>query len=408
MDLLTSGAYRQVLDGIAWSQAHGYGVFHLTDDDIALGRLFAYGFRTQTVGAFRAARMLLDRLAAPTAATTRAVAALRGLEELSLVPVPTDFRAVVATVAAYDRGARQAVAALDDHLAAGHDDGVATIRDRFVANLCRVTSGDGIWTASDLDTPEQGVFKVPGITVVIVPLVYGDFHSWNTALCVAGSIGQTTHRHQQGVEIHLGFQPLHGRTLLGDHATTLREGYAMPIPTLVDHGYDNLSDEDHLLPLVFGSLRLGGWGIFADVEPRLRPFEAFAETPLEAPAMNGSVYIDRAIAAATGWSGTRRDVLIPAARTAAPVTGGLELGLQRIGAGGADLSGDIYRILSVRRGRGRLRLGPAMATLGPHDHVGVPAGMAAWLEPLGDEPLVLLDATILPADRAVSTSLDAR
>ncbi|MCC6629547.1 MAG: hypothetical protein IT340_19380 [Chloroflexi bacterium] len=397
MEREMSGAYRQVLDQIAWSQAHGYGVFHLTDDDVALGRLFAYAFRTQTVGAFRAARMLLDRLPAPTPAVARAISALRGLEELSLVPVPADVRAVVGTVAAYDRGLRLARAALDDHLTAGQDDAVALIRERLVANLNRVTGGHGLWTASDLDLPEQGTFKVPGITVVIVPLVYGDFHSWNNALVVAGSVGQTTHRHQQGVEIHLGYAPLHGRTLLGDHATTLREGYAMPIPPLVDHGFDNLAADDHLVPFVFGSLRLGGWGIFADVEPRLRPYDDFAEVPLDAPPMNGSVLIDRAIATAAGWPGTRREVLIPAARTATPVTGGLELAISRVDAGGRDLSGDAYRILSVRRGRGRLQLGPAVATLAPHDHAGIPAGMAAWLEPLDGEPLVLLDATIVPA-----------
>ena len=93
MELETSAAYRQVLDKARWSQAHGYTVFHIDDDDVALGRLFAYGFRTQTVGAFRAARMLLDELAGAGPALDRAIASLRGLEELSLVPVPADFRA---------------------------------------------------------------------------------------------------------------------------------------------------------------------------------------------------------------------------------------------------------------------------------------------------------------------------
>jgi hypothetical protein len=397
MELVISAEYRHLLEQIAWSRGHGYGVFHLTDDDVALGRLFAYAFRTQTVGAFRAARMLLERLPPASAHRQRAIDALYGLEELALVPVPADFRAVVATVGAYERGLRTVLAELADDLAHGAGEPVTAIRDRLVENLNRVTAGNGIWTASDLELPEQGMFKVPGITVVIVPLVYGDFHSWNNALVVAGSIGQTTHRHRQGVEIHLGYRPLYGRTLLGDHATTLREGYAMPIPALVDHGFDNLSDEDHLVPFVFGSRRLGGWGIFADVEPRPRPPESFAEAPLESDAMNHSVYLERAIAAAAAWPGTRRETLIPAARTADPVSGGLWLGIARIGPAGADLTGDTYRILSIRRGRGQLRLGPVARELAPHDHVGLPAGLAAYLTPLGDEPLVLLESTIEPA-----------
>jgi hypothetical protein len=394
VNLVTSGAYRQALEKVAWSREHGSGVFHLTDEDVALGRLFAYAFRTQTVGAFRAARMLLERLPGATAPRGRAIEWLRGLEELSLAPVASDFRALVGTLSAYDRGLRAVLAALTEDVDAGAGDDAATIRDRFVENLNWVTSSNGVWTASDLEIPEQGSFKVPGITVVIVPLAYGDFHSWNNALVVAGSVGQTTHRHQQGVEIHLGYRPLHGRTLLGGYATALREGYAMPIPPLVDHGFDNLSDDDHLVPFVFGSLRLGGWGVFADVEPRQRAEESFVEAPLESEEMNGSVYIERAIEQAATWEGTRRTTLISAQRTATPVTGGLTLGIARVGPDGADFTNDAYRILSIRRGRGRLRLGPVERELAAHDHVGLPAGMDAHLAQISDEPLVLLESTI--------------
>jgi hypothetical protein len=398
MSLEIGPEYQRLRDRIAWSQAHGHGVFEIDEDDTALARLFAYGFRTQTVGAFRAARMLLDRLPPTSAPRQRAIEGLRGLEELALVSVPVDFRAAVGTVAAYDRGLTGVLAALTDDLASGDHAEVGLIRDRLAANLSRVTAGNGIWVASDRELPEQAVFKVPGITVVIVPLVYGDHHSWNNALVVAGSMGQTTHRHRQGVEIHLGYAPLHGRTLLGGHGAVVREGYAMPIPPLVDHGFDNYSDEDHLVPFVFGSLRLGGWGIFADVEPRPRPPESFAEAPLDSDLLNHSVYLDRTIAAAAGWPAPRREVLVPAARTATPLTGGLALGMARVAAAGADLSGASYRILSIRRGQGRLQIGPVARDLGPHDHVGIPAGLPARLTPTSEEPLVLLEATIEPAE----------
>jgi hypothetical protein len=385
-----------LLDRIAWSRRHGYGIFEIDDDVIALGRLFAYAFRTQTVGALRAARLLLERL--PTSHDRgRAIEALRGLEELSLTPVPTDFRAVISTVGAYERGVRMAQAALDDELAVTPAPAVALVRERLLANLERVTAGNGLWAASDLALPEQGTFKVPGITVVVVPLVYGDYHSWNSALVVAGSIGQTTHRHRQGVEIHLGYSPLVGRTLLGDRATPLDEGYAMPIPPLVDHGFDNLSADDHLVPFIFGSRRLGGWGIFADVEPRPRPAESFADAPLESVAMNHSVYLERAIERAAGWSRPRRQILIPVERTATAATGGLVLALRRVDPAGTELTGPHYRILSIRRGRGRLRLGPVECELGPHDHIGLPADLPARLTPLGAEPLIQLEATLEPA-----------
>jgi hypothetical protein len=170
----------------------------------------------------------------------------------------------------------------------------------------------------------------------------------------------------------------------------------MPIPPTVDHGFDNLSADDHLVPFIFGSQRLGGWGIFADVEPRIRPYDAFVETPLEAPALNGSIYIERLIAAARRWPAPDRRIIVPAERTATPVTGGLELGLSQVTTAGRDWTGTRYRILSVCHGCGSLVLGPARVTLAPHDHVGIPAEMAAWIAQEGDEPLVVLDATLLP------------
>jgi hypothetical protein len=150
------------------------------------------------------------------------------------------------------------------------------------------------------------------------------------------------------------------------------------------------------VPFVFGSLRLGGWGVFADVEPRQRVEESFAEAPLESAAMNNSVYVERAIDQAAAWKEPRRATLIPAARTATPITGGLTLGVARVTSAGVDFTSDAYRILSIRRGRGRLRLGPVERDVAAHDHVGLPAGMSAHLAQIGDEPLVLLESTIEP------------
>jgi mannose-6-phosphate isomerase-like protein (cupin superfamily) len=73
----------------------------------------------------------------------------------------------------------------------------------------------------------------------------------------------------------------------------------------------------------------------------------------------------------------------------------MELAINRA-HGETDLSSAHYRIVSVQSGRGRVRIGAAQTEVGEHDHFGVPAGLACTLTQLGDDPLVFLDAMILP------------
>ena len=64
------------------------------------------------------------------------------------------------------------------------------------------------------------------------------------------------------------------------------------------------------------------------------------------------------------------------------------------------LTVDDFRAVSVVAGRGRLTIGPAETDIAHHDHFGVPAGMTAHLQQVGDEPLVLLDSLIKTVGKA--------
>src|SRR5262249_26299922 len=142
-----------------------------------------------------------------------------------------------------------------------------------------VTNCNGIYTACDQRMPAQGAFIVPNLGIAIVPVIYGDYHSWNAAFLFAGNYGVPVHRHRMGAEIHLGFSPVQGRTIQGANYAEVKEGYAMPIPPGVDHGFENTSGHDHIVPFIFGALPLAGWGIFSDVEPQ--PRVERQECPLE-------------------------------------------------------------------------------------------------------------------------------
>jgi hypothetical protein len=163
---------------------------------------------------------------------------------------------------------------------------------------------------------------------------------------------------------------------------------------MTDHGFFNTSGHDHIVPFVFGSLTMTGWGIFFDVEPRSNTVER-REQPLESSAMNHSIFLERAIQRAQKQTTVGREVLIPAERAGSHEIGGLELAVNRV-QGETDLSSDHYRIVSVQSGRGRVRIGAAQSDVGEHDHFGIPAGLACTLTQLGDDPLVFLEAMILP------------
>ncbi len=387
-------SYRLLIEKAQWSHQNHRSIFQFTNEDIALARLYAYGFRTQTIGAFYACRQKLENLPNDGGAPSEAIALLSELEAQAAIPVPRDFRVLLHTLYFYDQKVKRTLDLLETDCRKQPADDKERILDVFRQNMNRITGGNGIFTARDDHLPEQGGFVVPNLGITIAPLVYGDHHSWNTTLLAGSLVAVTSHRHQAGVEIHLGWSPMHGRTFLGDCATEIREGYAMPIPVMVDHGLDNLDEKEHWVPFIFGSLTLSGWGVFFDVEPRPKDTENLQKVPLESPEMNHSVYIERVIERVASLSGSHREVIIPASATASGEVGTLELSILKVGTGGASLGGEIYKIYSVVKGRAEIMIGPVSAELEEKDHVGVPAYMDASIKPVGNEPLLLLEAII--------------
>ena len=382
----------QELSGLALAAIDGRrDVSQFESSDIDLARLYVYAYRTHTVGAFHATRLALDPFGDLPAVRT-AQRRLRDLQALAMRPVPADVRAAAPTLAWYHAWSDEVAAALT-----GPDipPDARVVRDRFQDVIDAIRMSDGIVPTRDDALPEQASYEVPGIEVVIVPLVYGDHISWNTAFVTAASGGATTHRHALQVEIHLGYDGVHGRTLLDGRAATVTEPYAMPIPPMLDHGFDNLSGHDHFVPFVFGSQTLDGWGVFFDVEPRPSSTSDWPETPLESPGMNGSVHLEPSLAALRQAAPGQRRVLIAAERTARPATGGLELAAMHVSEQETTLTFDEFHILSVREGQARLSIAGVTVDLGPREHVGIPAGLRATLRAL-DGPCLLLEASLQP------------
>jgi hypothetical protein len=395
VELNTNEAYSALIEKARWSHDNNRNVFSIEPDDIARARLYAYGYRTQTIGAFHGAREALEN--APGEVNPYRMRAIDTLEQLgnqALLLVPDDARVVISTLFYYDKWTRQTIEAMEADCADGAAADIEPIKQRFADQIQRVCGTEGIYVSDDVTVPEQASFIVPNLKIIIVPVNYGDRHSWNFAFLTPESAGVTTHLHKEGVEIHLGFSPVYGRTILRDHGTVLREGYAMPIPPRTKHGFDNLSGHEHGVPFIFGSMTLTGWGVFFDVEPQPTDSSTLTESPLDSEEMNRSVYLEREIDQMKKTGSTSRRVLVPAASTDNGVYGGLELEISRVDSGGLDLSGPEYRIVSVRSGRGAVKIGPATAELSEHDHVGVPAGMDARIAQSGDEPLVILESTI--------------
>ena len=107
-----------------------------------------------------------------------------------------------------------------------------------------ITASNGINLSRDDEAPTQAGFIVPNLGITIVPLVYGDHHSWNLAYLAGDKRNVPVHRHHFGVEIHLGFNPTHGQTVLGTHRANVDEGYAMPVPPETDHGWINTGERN--------------------------------------------------------------------------------------------------------------------------------------------------------------------
>ena len=323
------------MDKSLWSHAHGRTVAHVSPAEVDRARLFSYGYRSQTIGAFHATGVALRELASrypefrDATWLTQACTLLHQLESKAMDAIEKDPRALISTFHNYDRWIVLVLELLTKACAEIPLSELESIRQKFLERIEKVTSGDGIYIAQDTTLPEQGAFVVPDLDISIAPIIYGDNHSWNAAFLAGGRPGVSLHRHRQGAEIHLGYGALKGKTIVGSNFAEVSEGYAMPIPPMTDHGFLNTSGHDHVVPFIFGSLLLGGWGVFFDVEPRDQP--ALVEQPLESEAMNGSVFLDQAIAEMQQGSGCLRRVLIPAHRAGSRETGGLELAIARVG-----------------------------------------------------------------------------
>ena len=402
--------YARLVAVAADSHARGRDPFAATAREIALARLYSHAFRRHVIGAFHATRRELsgidwagaesaDRLA--TLQVARANDALADLANRSMDAVERDGRALVSTFHFYATHVARVVAALDGACNLVGTPSLQTIRDRFVEHMEAITAGNGLSLTRDTAAPAQGCFQVPNLGITIVPLVYGDHHSWNLAWLDGTRSDVPCHLHREGVEIHLGYGPLHGHTILGDVKAEVTEGYAMPIPPGTRHGYVNVGSLSHHVPFIFGSIVLGGWGVFLDVDARPTEPDDLADRPVTAPELNGTVFLEREIARVADVAATVRRPIIPAARTDRGGVGGIELSISRVADLPLSLESDRFRAVSVVRGRGRLTLAGEEIGIAPHDHFGIPAGLAAVIESAtgaGEEPLVLLDAVLRPAE----------
>lgn len=370
----------------------------ITARDIALARLYSHAFRLHTIGVFHATGVALGDLPprdqAAASHRVRATEALEDLANQGMETIPDDFRAVLSTFYRYDLGIRRVHDALAREIAAGAPPRLATIADRFGQLVSAITTTNGICLTRDTHAPDQGSFVVPNLGITIVPLVYGDHHSWNLAYLDGEQRNVPTHRHRHGVEIHLGYNPTHGQTVLGDHRTRVDEGYAMPIPPGTDHGWVNDTDQVHHVPFIFGSLVHGGWGVFLDVSPATRPVEQRQIIGRHEGPFSQMIDLERAIDRAAAMAGEHRSTLIPFTVTRRGDSGGLELGLTRVTTCPWTYDRDSFRIVSISRGAGIVTIDGIESTVRHHDHFGIPAGTTCTLRQTGDAPLVALDALI--------------
>lgn len=395
--------YERLADMTCGSHARGRALSGISDCDIALARLYSHAFRAQVIGTFHGTRRALelihpaDRMVA--AHLLRADELLADLGNRSMDAVGRDVRALISTFHHYCTHVARTVDALDTACDLDRSPALRRIRDLFVTHVEAIAGGNSLHLTRDTSAPEQGSYLVPNLGITIVPLVYGDHHSWNLAWLDGARSDVPYHLHREGVEIHLGYSPLHGYAVLGDAKAELTEGYAMPIPPNTRHGYTNIGRQTHHLPFIFGSLTCGGWGVFLDVEPQPRELEQLESSRALNYKFNGTVYLEQEIARVIDRYSSVRYPIIPAERTDRNGVGGLELSIARVTSRGMELQPDRFCAVSVVRGRGVLAMAREQIEITEHDHFGIPAGLAATITQIGDEPLVLLDSVLRPADR---------
>lgn len=397
--------YRRLEQIACDSHARGRAPEGIAERDVILARLYSHAFRGEVIGAFHATRLALQSLSVddPLAAShlRRAAETLESLANRSMDGVGHDARALVSTFHHYCTHLVRVLDALHDARERLHRPDLDRIVELFVSRMEVIAGGNGIHLTRDLEPPPQASFIVPNLGITIVPLVYGDHHSWNLAWLPAEKADVPYHQHHAGVEIHLGYGPMHGYTVLGDTKAELIEGYAMPIPPKTRHGYTNIGSLPHHVPFIFGSLRCGGWGVFLDVEPQPRELDLLQTAPVLGPKLNGTILLERELDKAAARFASVRYPLIPASATDRDGVGGLELSVARVTERGLDWKLDRYCAVSVVRGTGILTIAGESRELTSHDHFGIPAGVTAQIRQTGREPLVLLDCMIkLARDRA--------
>ena len=398
MNLPMHADYQRLADKAATSHEQGRRSDLLSAEDIQLARLYSYAFRTHSIGAFHATRQALEDQSPrdPVARVhlQRAVETLVDLANQGTEPPANDFRVVISTFYRYDRHIRRVLDALNGAHAAGGEPWMSQVIARFTHVMGRITGGNGITPTRDLEPDPQASFVVPNLGITIVPLVYGDHHSWNMAYLKQDHLDVPMHMHRSGVEIHLGFPPLSGHMVLGDCKAEVSEGYAMPIPPMTRHGWVNTSGQVHHVPFIFGSLKQSGWGVFLDVEAQPLEVDELRTVQRDDWRMGATAYLQRQIDASAKLTASTRRVIVPATAMDRNGSGGLELAVSRINASGMNFATDSFRIVSVVSGRGQIRIGPAQTPITAHDHTGIPEGMTASMRQDGDEPLVVRDTLI--------------
>jgi len=397
--------YRRLEQIACDSHARGRAPEGISERDVTLARLYCHAFRGEVIGSFHATRLALQGLTVedPLSALhlVRADETLQSLANRSMDAVGNDARALVATFHHYCTHLARALDALHAARERLRRPDLDRIVELFVNRMEVIAGSNGIHLTRDLEPPPQGSFIVPNLGITIVPLVYGDHHSWNLAWLPAQKADVPYHQHHVGVEIHLGYGPMHGYTVLGDTKAELVEGYAMPIPPRTRHGYSNIGSLPHHVPFIFGSLRCGGWGVFLDVEPQPRELDQLQTAPVLGPKLNGTILLERELDKAAARFASVRYPLIPASATDRDGVGGLELSVARVTDRGLDWKLERFCAVSVVRGTGTVTIAGESRDLTPHDHFGIPAGVTAHIRQTSREPLVLLDCVIkLARDRS--------
>ena len=393
-----SAEYRRLVEKAQQSHQQGRRTDTIEAAEVDLARLYAYAFRIHTIGSFYATGEALKSHLAENELTRahlqRAIEQLEDLANQGMEPVPDDFRAVLSSFYRYHRGVERVVDALSQAQSSSGNHSLSPIAEHFAAAMSGIQSCNGIYLTQDSGAPEQASFVVPNLGITIVPLVYGDHHSWNLAYLTPENLDVPNHRHRFGVEIHLGYKPIEGYMVLGDCKAPVTEGYALPVPPMTRHGWVNTFGKIHHVPFIFGSLMHAGWGVFMDVEPRSIPVDDLETVDRSHWKMGPTIFLEREINNFASSMASQRSILIPAAVMDRNGSGGLELAITRANPAAFSYPIDHYRTASVVRGNGILEIGPVACEIQPHDHFGVPAGMTASMRQVGEEPLVVLDALI--------------